>query len=540
MKKFFIFISALMLAVTASAVTTTIGPNDSNVTVKNKLSEAVSGASSNDVIELSDGIYEEDGGFYITKNLTIRAAENAHPVIAQKYAILVKNSAQVTFNGIKFDGALYPVWEETKHAADHCIRPYESNGEETLTLINCEFIHYPNYIIYTQRDVRRCDAITIQNCYFHDNTRSAVYITAEGEHQTCNSLTIENTTFADFTGNYPIIYYDAPELEHTTTLNINHCTFYKHPYPAINLQKSSTINITNCIFAQPSSLNRYSIVCQEGTTIDHCLAYNTNGYSGASSTNDLTGNPYFLNTNPADYDFTVWTTSPAHNAGTDGYDLGDYTRWNTDPSTHVATVNITADDDNSLKAAVDAALPGDEIVLATGTYNESESISIDKNITIKAAAEATPTVVPVNSFAISNGAEVTIQNIKFNATSITGNLISVSDATAGNELTLEGCELYNTGSHKAIHAGSSAHLDACSINNCYFHNGNNSAIHIEGGSTSHVCDRIEITNSTFANYSGFGEALIQIASKGGTLADDQEIVVDHCTFYNFTKNASNT
>ena len=535
MKKLFILIPAMLLTLGLSAAETPVAPGT------NAIKTAVAAASAGDVLILSTGTYTEDGDFSINKNITIQAADGEHPVIAQRFYIKIESGAAVTFRGIKFDGSLYG---ETG-ASDHCLRAHDnSNGAETVTLEDCEFTHYPNYIIYTQKDARRWDAITIRNCYFHHSTKSAVLITYEGSHQTCNSLTIENSTFADFTGNdYGVIYYGAPDGEHTTTLNVNHCTFYNNLLQAIQWKKSTNLTITNCIFAQPAAVEAKAVYC-EGGTITNCLSYNSQGYSSAATpSGNITGNPYFVNTNSDNYDFTVASFSPAHNAGTDSKTLGDYLRWTSDDSAHPTTMNISAGTD-AIKAAVEAAWPGDEIVLATGTYNESASIALNKDITIKAADEATPTVVPTNGFAISNGANVTIQNIKFNATSITGDLISVSDATAGNELTLEGCEIYNTGSHKAIHAGSSAHLDACSINNCYFHDGNNSAIHIEGGSTSHVCDQIEITNSTFANYSGFGEALIQIASKGSDFApdqaDDQDIVVDHCTFYNFTKNASNT
>ena len=534
MKKIFLLISAFLLAATVSA--DPIGPNNSETTVTNALADAISAASANDVIELSDGIYKEAGAgaLTISKNLTIQAATGAHPVIAQKCYFIIANDAQVTFRGIKFDGSIYT-------ANDHCLRSHDaSNGTETVTLEDCEFTHFPNYIIYTQKDSRRWDAITIRNCYFHNNTKSAVLITYSGDHQTCNSLTIENSTFADFTGNdYGVIYYGAPDGEHTTTLNVNHCTFYNNQLQAIQWKKSTNLTITNCIFAQPAAVEAKAVYC-EGGAITNCLSYNTQGYSSAATpTGNLTGNPYFVNIESGSYDLTPASFSPAHNAGTDTKDMGDYLRWTSNDAAHVTTKNITAGTD-AIKSAVEAAWPGDEIVLATGTYNESASIALNKNITIKAAAEATPTVVPINGFAISNGSEVTIQGLKFDATSITGNLISVSDATAGNELTLEGCELYNTGSYKAIYAAGSTHLDACVINNCYFHNGNNSAIHIDQGSSSHVCDRIEITNSTFANYSGFTKALIQIASKGGTLANDQEILVDHCTFYNFTKTADDT
>ena len=538
MKKLFLLIPALILSMIANATETTIGPNSTEETVNNVLYDAVNAAGANDVIVLTDGIYKEGNSIVLNKNLTIKAAEGAHPVVALKPYMKLSNSAQVTLKGITFNGSI-------NSANDHLLRAYDgSTGAETLTLIDCEITQFPSYIIYTQKDARRCDAITIRNCYFHDNAKYTIFIGNEGEnsHQSCNSLTIENSTFANVTGSYDVIYYDAPDAEHTTTLTMDHCTFYKHPKRAVYWQKSTNLNVTNCIFAQPSYIDYKSIECAGGA-ITKCLSYNSKGYSSAATpSGNLTGNPYFVNTNADNYDFSVASFSPAHNAGTDSKNLGDL-RWTSDDSAHPTTLNITAGT-GAIKAAVEAAWPDDEIVLATGTYNESAVIALNKDITIKAADSATPTVVPVKGFAISDGADVTIQNIKFNATSITDNLIYANDATAGNKLTLEGCELCNTGSHIAINAGSSTHLDACVINNSYFHDGNNSAIYIAQGSTSHVCEKVEIKNSTFANYTGFSNGLVEVFAKDGNFAtdpeDDVEFSIDHCTFYNYIKTADNT
>jgi len=532
MKKILFLIPAMLLTLAINAAEIEVAPGT------NTIRTAVGSASANDVLVLSTGTYTEEGNFDMKKNLTIKAADDTYPVIEQTYYFRVEGGAQVTFKGIKFNGT-----------SDHCIRSYNnSTGEETITLEDCEFTGYSSYVIYVQRQNRRWDAITVRNCYFHNNTKSAIYIGKDNDdtEQSCNSLTIENSTFADLnaTADYGVVYYDAPDAQHTTSLSVNHCTFYKHSKPAIQWNKSTDLAISNCIFALPSSVSTKSVECAGGT-ITNCLSYNSGGYSSdATPSGNLTGNPYFVNTEAGSYDFTPASFSPAHNAGTDSEDMGDYLRWTSNDSAHPTTKNLTAGDD-AIRAAVEAAWPDDNIVLATGTYNESKRIALDKDITIKAASGATPTVVPVKDIAISNGADVTLQGIKFDCTSLDATrLIYAADNNATNNLTVESCEFCNTGSNIAIYAGGSARLNACVINNCYFHDGNNSAICIAGGSTYHVCDPIEITNSTFANYSGFAQALIQIASKGSALAadpaDDQEIVVDHCTFYNFTKTSDNT
>lgn len=509
MKKLFLLLPALVLSLAVSATTINVSPGT------NTLKTAITSAADGDVLVLESGTYKEDGNFDFTKSLTIQAKEGATPEIINKLYFRIEGGADVTFQGIKFNGS---------SANDHCVRSYtNSTGEEDITFINCEFINYPSVVIYTQRDTRRWNTITIRNCAFYNNKNCAVRIDDDGgDHtkQACNSLTIDNSTFANVTENYDVIYYNAPDAEHTTTLTMNHCTFYNHPKRAVYWQKSTNLSISNCIFAQPST-NSYKAVECAGGTITNCLSYKSAGYSSAATpSGNLVGNPYFVNTTPGSYDFSLSTASPAYQAGTDDENLGDL-NWDTDPSAHATTMNITADAANSLKAAVEAAWPGDEIILADGTYNESEAIELDKNITIKAADGASPVIVPVKDFAISSGAAITIQGIKFDGSSQSAsNFIYAADNSA-NSLTVEGCEFYSIG-NKVIYADSEKKL-VCSVDDCYFHNNTASCIHI----ANTVAANLTVTNSTFANNSVSDYVgLIESSTGTGT------IVVDHCTFYN--------
>lgn len=510
MKKLFLLIPAFLLSLAVSAATINVSPGS------NSLKAAVTDASDGDVLVLENGTYIETGNFDFKKSITIQAKEGATPEIFNTYYFRIEGGADVTFQGIKFNGS---------SASDHCVRSHNnSTGEEDIQFIDCEFTNYKSYVIYTQRDARRWNSITIRNCTFYNNKSCAVRIDEDGgEHtkQSCNSLTIENSTFANFTGANDVIYYNAPDAEHTTSLTMDHCTFYNHPNCAVNWQKSTNLTITNCIFAQPSTVSNKSVECVGGT-ITKCLSYKTGGYSSAATpTGNLTSNPYFVNTTPGSYDFSVASFSPAHNAGTDNKDLGDYLRWNSDDSAHPTTINLSAGTD-AIKAAVAAAWPGDEIVLAEGTYNESASIELDKNLTIKAADGASPIVVPVKDFAISNGVEVTIQGIKFDGTSQTAsNFIYAADNSANN-LTVEGCEFYNIG-NRVIYAGSDKKL-VCTVDDCYFHNNTKSCIYIENTAALNLT----VTNSTFANCSTSSRSTVESKTASGV------VTVDHCTFYNCT------
>ena len=160
--------------------------------------------------------------------------------------------------------------------------------------------------------------------------------------------------------------------------------------------------------------------------------------------------------------------------------------------------------------------------MAAGTYEESESISLDKEITIKAADGASPIVKPVGNFAISNGVEVTIQNIKFDGSDQRGvsNFIYAADNEANN-LTVEGCEFYSF-SNKVIHAASDKKL-VCTVEDCYFRSNTNLCIYIENT----VAANLKISNSTFAdiNATGISAGVVDTKTASGVVR------VDHCTFY---------
>ena len=185
----------------------------------------------------------------------------------------------------------------------------------------------------------------------------------------------------------------------------------------------------------------------------------------------------------------------------------------------------------TLKAAIQAANDNDVIELNAGTYIESSSIDIYKNLTIKAADMANPPVVQAVALGISGdaaGVRVKFEGIKFDAQNVNDHLFFSYDATnAGNVLILEGCELYDyTPNSALIHCGGSEKLDSCIVNNCYFHNINKSCMFFEN--TGMV--GLIVTNSTFANITTTtGSYYAGVIDFRGTAG---KFRVDQCTFYN--------
>lgn len=284
------------------------------------LYNAVPAASAGDVLILADGVYEEPEVVELNKNLTIKAAEGAKPVIAQQYYMKLLSGAQVTFIGIKFDGGLY---KDGQGANDHCIRPYDDSADKTLTLIDCEFCNWKSYILYPQRANRCMKTMTLQGCYFHDNQRGAIYVeTGSSDPCPLAELNIENTTFNGTPTYKPVDLKNGGTAVADAKLRIDHCTFYN--CGPVRSEQSTDVIISNSIFAAPEAT--YAATVCYGGEIKNCLVYNVNAHQeGPTVTGEIAADPKFEDA--ANGSFYLADDSPARNAGTDSKTLGDQRWW---------------------------------------------------------------------------------------------------------------------------------------------------------------------------------------------------------------------
>ena len=194
---------------------------------------------------------------------------------------------------------------------------------------------------------------------------------------------------------------------------------------------------------------------------------------------------------------------------------------------------------NTLLTALNSAADGDVVVLADGNYTVDNYIVLGKSIELKADENATP-VVEVNTYIkVQDNASVKITGIKFDGTN-QGNYSHFIRIYSVNSLEFEGCEICNAHSNIMIKVEGDQHIGSLKLNNCYLHDGNNTAISVANGTSAHACDKLQITNSTFMNFSGFGTPLVSFNTLGGSTSAEPELLVDHCTFYNFTKTEENT
>ena len=202
---------------------------------------------------------------------------------------------------------------------------------------------------------------------------------------------------------------------------------------------------------------------------------------------------------------------------------------------NAATININTSTADALRLALNSVVDGDEIVMAAGTYVESNSNYIaftGKHVTVKAADGAEVIIQPKVPVTLAEGATAEFRNVKFDVSHLNDlatwyeHLIYPSDANENN-IILDGCEFYNFNINKSmIYCSSSNRLASISINNCYFHNIMKSVLFVENTTAMNV----SITNSTFANIStnteSYWAGVIDVRAAGS------EFLVDHCTFYN--------
>ena len=329
MRKLFLLIPALVLSLVTNAAVINI-----DNTTPNAVQAALNSAASGDIIEMAAGTYEESGNYlaFTGKELTVRAAEGAEVIIRTVCPVRLKEGAKAEFINIKFDCSAIGSYDYVIVAAD-------DTENKRVVLTGCEFYGWTKEkAMIEATSERRLDAITIDNCYFHDCMKSVVFV----ENTGYNDLSITNSTFANITtsANFSAGVIDSRAT--SGSILVDHCTFYNvqamnTDYAAIGKVKlTSGAVVSNCIFAlsEPGASTNRTI--RDVVAANNCLVYNystDDGYgmqSNVTKTNCVIANPLFVDAENGNYalagDWTTMNISPARGAATDGSDLGD-PRW---------------------------------------------------------------------------------------------------------------------------------------------------------------------------------------------------------------------
>lgn len=160
---------------------------------------------------------------------------------------------------------------------------------------------------------------------------------------------------------------------------------------------------------------------------------------------------------------------------------------------------------------------GDTLRLADGEYTESESITIDKAITLRAAEGAKP-IVKINKWIIAAAFEV--DGVEF--TNLETDYMFRTSANLDATITLKNCYMHDSSSPFVYL--SEYNLDRLFMDNCIFANNTRDEYNVV--CASGTIANFEMRNSTIYNITG----KYAVRVKGLTSA-----VVDHCTFYNCGK-----
>ena len=334
MRKLFLLIPALVLSLALSAEVIQINTGTSDA-----LRKALNNANDGDIIEMAAGTYVESPSnriAFTNKNVTVRAAEGAEVILQPQVSIRLKEGATAEFIGIKFDcGHLSDV-----NSYDNVIFPADATDGKNIILRNCEFYGWTqnSAIIYSSTS-NTLNSLIIENCYFHDVTKSCVFL-----QNTSNAVDVQirNSTFANIATVTNEYYAGVIDMRSTTgSLLVDHCTFYNvqamsTDYAAIGkIGSGTTAVVSNCIFAMPASTSGVRTI-RDAVTVNNCLVYNYSSDSNYGMQGNVTknncfiANPLFSDAANGDYSFAGnWVTmelSPARGAATDGSDLGD-PRW---------------------------------------------------------------------------------------------------------------------------------------------------------------------------------------------------------------------
>lgn len=304
MKKVLLFVAALFCcSFVAQAATVQVAAGEK------ALLAAVTAASAGDVLELGTGTFTEWDSFILDKQLTIKAAEGASPIV-KIYSIKIQ--APLELDGLQI---------ENLSSDNYLLRVYE-NVAGTVAFKNCHFTNQAPTAFLVIKDSKTLDNLLIDNCVFDgakktDDLGGFIYAPAG----IVSNFTLTNSTFMNNDKQDCGIW-----MQHVANAYVDHCTFYNCGTRVLYLTESTPAPylVQNCIVYNPTATSNYCVAVYAGD-VKNVMYYNTNApRSGSTNTDCVNADPKFKDA--ANADFTLMEGSPALTAGTDGKAIGD-PRW---------------------------------------------------------------------------------------------------------------------------------------------------------------------------------------------------------------------
>ena len=208
------------------------------------------------------------------------------------------------------------------------------------------------------------------------------------------------------------------------------------------------------------------------------------------------------------------------------------------------TVHYVAAGTDVLKAAIDAAAPGDIIELTTsgGAYLSNDQIVLDKDLTIRGAEdlEAKPILEYIGTstsaymFKVTGSPKIVFQNLEFNGDGTADGAAAKAkyalrldngDSTGTMNITVSDCNLHDF-NEKIIKPYKLCGIDSLIVKNTILHDGAKEGVTLYSGSTSDPAVYMKYAEFTNCTFYGF----VREGIKGDT-NPNTKVRVNHCTFY---------
>lgn len=295
------------------------------------LAKAVKKAAPGDIIELADGEYVTSKKLKIAEDLTIRAAENAHPIIriaGEQSTIIgfeMVGSSKLTLKGLTIRGD-----KDEEPLAKYCFTANKENASNySLIVENCDISGFnvtDGGAVFKAYKNTFADSIVIRNSIIHDSYRGFALAEEKEEKGLYNAEVVifDNTVFRAIT--QWVIDYNRLGTDESTTggsLIIDHCVFDevndREDQTIVRQKGIKRVEISNSIFMNSSAKHSVRLT-DSGQWAKNCDVYlcgKISAQGAAKATDILNIKPKFQKKS-----YYLAPKSPLAGKATDGSNIG--------------------------------------------------------------------------------------------------------------------------------------------------------------------------------------------------------------------------
>lgn len=310
LKKYMILLIVLASVLNVQAAVIPVEPGTRTIL------NAVVSAQPGDVLELTNGVYNETSTVILNKALTIRNAPNTSPVInVNQFTV----RADFTLQGVVFDG--------NSTASEGII--IDEGQDLVIKIINSQLNNFTDRAVYfyaNNKTVAYVDSLIIDGCWFENSTR---VIEASTALEQFKHLEIKNSTFykLDKDEYFINIVPGVETLSSGPNIIIDHCTFYNcFSRRGVYLANIDGAEVTNNIayFSEIIRDTKSFSTYGNNSIMRNNITHNVDLYGSALRQKIIVQNPLFVDAE--NRNFQLYKNSPAVGAGDNGSNLGD-PRW---------------------------------------------------------------------------------------------------------------------------------------------------------------------------------------------------------------------